>query len=186
LGQFKEAITLAQSALNVERNRNVLTRAALAFALAGDTPKAQPLVAELEEKHPKDTLVNQLWLPEIKAAIELRKNNGAGALEQLERVELYERAAAFAPQTLRSLIYLKLDQSPQAAQQARAILDNRGHGPLSALWPLAHLTLARAAAKQGDTTQARKSYQDFFTLWKDADPDVPVLIEAKREFEKLK
>ena len=66
LGQFTQSSTLAQSALNVERNRNVLTRAALAFALAGDTAKAQPLIEELEQKHPKDTMVNQVWLPQIK------------------------------------------------------------------------------------------------------------------------
>ena len=69
--------------------------------------------------------------------------------------------------------------------QARKILDHRGQGPLSTLWPLAHLALARASAMQGDTAQARKSYQDFFSLWKDADQDLPILIAAKREFEKL-
>ena len=81
LGQFTQSVALAQSALNVERNRNVLTRAALAFALAGDAGKAQPLIEELEQKHPKDTMVNQVWLPEIKAAIELRKNNAQAALD---------------------------------------------------------------------------------------------------------
>ena len=69
--------------------------------------------------------------------------------------------------------------------EARRILDHRGQGPLSTLWPLAHLALARASAMQGDTAQARRSYQDFFTLWKDADQDIPILIEAKREFERL-
>jgi predicted Zn-dependent protease len=177
---------LAESALKLERNRNVLTRAALAFALAGDTARAQALVAELEEKHPKDTMVNEVWLPEVKAAIELRKNNAQGALELLETAKRYEAAAGFSSQTLRSLFYLKLNQPGQAAAEARNILDHRGQSPLSTLWPLAHLTLARAAAMQGDTTQARKSYQDFFTLWKDADPDIPVLTEAKRETEKLK
>jgi serine/threonine protein kinase/tetratricopeptide (TPR) repeat protein len=186
LGQSAQSITLAQSALNVERNRNVLTRAALAFALTGDVGKAQALIEELEQKHPKDTLVSQVWLPEIKAAIELRKNNAQGALDILEATRRYETAAAFSSQTLRSMVYMKLGQGAQAAAEARKILDHRGQGPLSALWPLAHLALARASAMQGDTTQARQSYQDFFTLWKDADQDLPILIEAKREFEKLK
>ncbi len=186
LGQFAQSSTLAQAALKIERNRNVLTRAALAFALAGDAAKAQPLIEELEQKHPKDTMVNQVWLPEIKAAIELRKNNAPAALELLETAKRYETAAAFSPQTLRSMIYLKLGQGAQAAAEARKILDHRGQGALSTLWPLAHLTLARASAMQGDVAQARKSYQDFFTLWKDADQDIPVLIEAKREFEKVK
>lgn len=186
LGQYTQSIALAQTALKVERNRNVLTRTALAFALAGDTSKAQSLIEELEQQHPNDTMVNQVWLPEIKAAIELRQNNAQAALDLLETTKRYEAAAGFSPQTLRSIIYLKLGQGAQAAAEARRILDHRGQGSLSTLWPLAHLTLARASALQGDTAQARKSYQDFFTLWKDADPDIPILIEAKTEFEKLK
>jgi len=186
LGQFAESLTLAQSALNVERNRNVLTRVALAYALAGETGKAQGLIEELEQKHPKDTLVNQVWLPEIKAAIQLRKNNAEAALELLETTKRYESAAAFSSQSLRGMVCLKLGQGSNAAVEARRILNYRGEGPLSTLWPLAHLALARASAMQGDSAQARQSYQDFFTLWKDADQDLPILIEAKREFDKLK
>ena len=186
LGRFTEALTLAQSALKLERNKNVLTRAALVFALSGEAAKAQPLIQELEEKHPQDTMVNQIWLPEIRAAIELRKNNAQSALELLEQTRRYEAAAVLSPQTLRSLVYLKLGQGAQAAAEARKILDHRGEGPLSLLWPLAHLTLARASIMQGDTAQARRSYQDFFAVWKDADTDIPILIEAKKEFAGLK
>jgi len=186
LGQFTESSTLAQSALNIERNRNVLTRVGLAFALAGEAGKAQKLIEELQQKHPNDTLVNHVWLPEITATIELRRNNPQGALELLETTKRYESAAAFTPQILRSMVYLKLNQPAQAAAEARRILDHRGQAPLSSLWPLAHLHLARASAMQGDTAQARQWYQDFFTLWKDADQDLPILIEAKHEFEKVK
>ena len=186
LGRFTEALTLAQSALKLERNKNVLTRAALVFALSGEAAKAQPLIQELEEKHPQDTMVNQIWLPEIRAAIELRKNNAQSALELLEQTRRYEAAAVLSPQTLRSMVYLKLGQGAQAAAEARKILDHRGEGPLSLLWPLAHLTLARASVMQGDTAQARRSYQDFFAVWKDADTDIPILIEAKKEFAGLK
>ena len=186
LGQFTQSSTLAQSALKIERNRNVLTRAALAFALAGDAAKAQPLIEELESEHPKDTMVNQIWLPEIKAAIELRRNNAQAALELLETTKGYEAAAGFSPQTLRGMAYLKLSQGAQAGAEARKILDHRGQAPLSTLWPLAHLALARAYALQGDAAHARNSYQEFFKLWKDADHDVPILVEAKQEFEKLK
>jgi hypothetical protein len=73
-----------------------------------------------------------------------------------------------------------------SGEEARNILNHRGQSPLSSLWPLAHLEVARALAMQGDTAQSRKSYQDFFTLWRDADQDIPILTEAKREFEKLK
>ncbi|HEU4766495.1 MAG TPA: hypothetical protein VFS77_03950, partial [Pyrinomonadaceae bacterium] len=123
---------------------------------------------------------------EIKAAIELRKNNAQAALDLLETAKRYEPAAVFSPQALRAMAYLKLGQGAQAAAEARKILEHRGQGPLSLLWPLAHLSLARASAMQGDTTQARKSYQEFFTLWKDADQDIPILGEAKKEFERLK
>jgi serine/threonine protein kinase/tetratricopeptide (TPR) repeat protein len=185
-GHFAQSLTLAQSALNVERNRNVLTRTALAFALAGEAGKAQALIEELEQKHSKDTLVNQVWLPEIKAAIQLRKNNAQAALELLETTRRYEAAAALSPQTLRSLVYMKLGQGAQAVAEARRILGQRGQGPLSSLWPLAHLALARASAMNGDMVQARQSYQDFFAVWTDADQELPVLIEAKREFEQLR
>jgi tetratricopeptide (TPR) repeat protein len=184
--EIEEAAALAMYALRIERNRNVLTRAALVYALRADKPRVEELIAELEQKHPKDTMVTQIWLPVIKALIELRKGNAQVALELLETTRRYEVAAAFLPQTLRSMVYLKMDQHAQAAAEARKILDHRGHGPLSTLWPLAHLTLARASAMQGDTAQARKSYQDFFTVWKDADQDMRILIDAKREFESLK
>jgi tetratricopeptide (TPR) repeat protein len=114
----------------------------------------------------------------------LRKGNAQAAIDLLEPTKRYEAAAGFWSQTLRGIAYLKLNQGAPAAAEARKILDHRGEAPLSLLWPLAHLSLARAATLQGDTNQARKSYQDFITLWKSADPDLPVLIEAKKEYEK--
>jgi eukaryotic-like serine/threonine-protein kinase len=186
LGHFAQALTLANASLGSEPNRNVSTRAALAFALAGDTARAQTISGVLEKTYSKDTMINQVWLPEIGAAIELRKNNPQAALELLETAKRYESAAGFSSQTLRAMAYLKLGQSAQAAAEARKVLEHRGQGALSVLWPLAHLTLARASAMQGDMAQARQSYQAFFTLWKDADSDVPVLIAAKQEFEKVK
>lgn len=184
LGRFAEAVTLADEALKIEHNRSVLTSAALALALAGEVARTQSLIVELEQKYPKDTRVNQLWLPEIKAALELRKGNTQAAIDLLEPTKRYEAAAGFWSQTLRATAYLKLNQGAPAAAEARKILDHRGEAPLSLLWPLAHLSLARAAALQGDTNQARKSYQDFIALWKSGDPDLPVLIEAKKEYEK--
>ena len=186
LDNIPQAGPLAGYALGIERNRNVLTRAALVYALVADKPRVEELIQELEQKHPKDTMVNQVWLPVIKAMIELRKGNPQAALELLEAARGYEVAAAFLPQTVRSMVYMKMGQPGQAAAEVRKILDHRGQGSLSILWPLAHLTLARASAMQGDTALARKSYQDFFTLWKDADQDVRILVDAKREFENLK
>ena len=82
--------------------------------------------------------------------------------------------------------YLKLGNGAEAIAEYQKILDHRGEAPLSALYPLAHLGLARAAVLQGETAKARKKYQEFFTIWKDADSDLPVLIKAKKEFEKVK
>jgi eukaryotic-like serine/threonine-protein kinase len=186
LGQFTQATTLANSALKVERNRNVLTRAALAFAIAGETAKSQSLIQELEQKYSSDTLVSQLWLPEIKAALEIQKGNAREAIDLLETARRYESAGSFVPQTLRSMAYLKLGQPEHAAMEARNILDHRGEGPLSLLWPLAHLSLARASVLQHNATQAKQSYEEFFKLWKDADPEMQILIEAKKEFERVK
>ncbi len=81
---------------------------------------------------------------------------------------------------------MKLNQGAEAAAQFHKILDHRGEAPLSALYPLAHLGLARALTLQGDSAKARKAYEAFFALWKDADTDIPILIEAKKEYEKLK
>jgi tetratricopeptide (TPR) repeat protein len=186
LGQSTQAVTLAEAALKIERDRPSLTSAALALALTGEATKAQPLIQELEQKYPKDTRVNQLWLPEIKAALALRKGQPQAALDLLEGARRYEPADEFKPQSLRVLAYLKLGKGAEASAEARKILDHRGEGPLSLLWPLAQLALGRAAALPGDTTQARQSYDAFFALWKNADADLPVLIEAKKEYAKLK
>src|SRR6185503_8405707 len=113
-------------------------------------------------------------------------NNTEAALELLKPTERYEAASGFSSQTLRSMVYLKTNQGAHADAEARKILDHRGHSALSSLWPLAHIALARASAMQGDVAQARKSYQDFFALWKDADQDIPVLTAAKKEFAALR
>ena len=86
---------------------------------------------------------------------------------------------------MRGQAYLKLGKGAEAAAEFQKILDHRGWDPLSPLYPLAQLGLARAAVLTGDSEKARKAYQDFFALWKDADPDLPILITAKKEYEKM-
>src|SRR5207302_6866782 len=127
-----------------------------------------------------------LWLPTVRAALELPHGNGQHAIELLQPALRYEAAAEFWPQYVRGQAYLKLGQGAEAAVEFQKILASRGQAPLSALYPLAHLGMARAATLQGDAATARKSYQDFFALWKDADADLPILIEAKKEYEKMK
>jgi predicted Zn-dependent protease len=141
---------------------------------------------EYAKRYPKATRLNDLWLPTIRAVIEQQRGNAPQAIELLQPASRYEAVAEFWPQHLRGQAYLKLGRGAEAAAEFQKILDHRGEAPLSALYPLAHLGLARASALTGDTAKSRKAYQDFLALWKDADADLPILIEAKKEYEKMK
>jgi len=185
-GQFTSAKAAAAQSLALDRNQIPLTRAALALAQSGEPSQVQSLIAELTKAHPKDTLLNGVWLPTIRAAMELQLGNAGQAIELLQAARLYEAAADFWPQYIRGQAYLRLKSGSEAAAEFQKILDHRGEAPLSALYPIAHLGLARASALAGDVTGSRKEYQDFLALWKDADADLPVLIEAKKEYERLK
>ena len=184
IGQCAPAKAGVAQSLALERNKVSLARAALALALCGERSQAQSLADELAKEYPKDTLINSLWLPTIHAALELQHGNAQHAIELLQPALRYEAAAEFWPQYVRGEAYLKLGKGAEAAVEFQKILDHRGEGPLSVLYPLADLGLARAAALQGDATTARKAYQDFFAFWKDADNEIPVLIEAKKEYAK--
>jgi serine/threonine protein kinase/Flp pilus assembly protein TadD len=185
-GQFTAARAAAANSLAFERNQVTLARAALALALSGDVSQAQPLVDELVKRYPQDTLINGIWLPAIRAVLELQRSNAVQAIEQLQPTLRYEAVAEFWPQYVRGGGYLKLGQGAEAAVEFQKILGSRGQAPLSALYPLAHLGLARAAALTGDAAKSRQAYQDFFALWKEADADLPILVEAKKEYEKMK
>ena len=173
-------------ALAITRSDASLRNGAVAFALCGEVGQAQSLADELAKQNPKATLINAVWLPSIRAAIETHRNNPAEAIQQLQAPIPYEAAALFWPTYLRGQAYLRQRVGIEAAVEFQKILDHRGWDPTSSLYPLAHLGLARATALSGDTTKARKSYQDFFALWKDADQDILILQEAKQEYEKLK
>jgi eukaryotic-like serine/threonine-protein kinase len=175
---------LVQSALNLARGRASLPRAALALAMCGQTNQAKPLADELAKRYPQDTIINSIWLPVIRAAIDLRRSNAAGTIAELQTTSRYEPAAEFWPQYLRGQAYLELRQGTEAATEFQKILDHRGQGPLSVLYPLAHLGLARAAALAGDSAKSRAAYEEFFKMWKTADSDLRVLIDAKREYAK--
>ena len=127
-------------------------------------------------------------LPEMRAAIEISRNDPAKAVEILESTRILERGFGIPGRStyLRGIAYLRQNAGTEAMNEFQKILDRRGQFDTSPLFPLAHLGLARAAAIAGDTTKSRRAYQDFFALWKDADADIPILIEAKQEYEKLK
>jgi predicted Zn-dependent protease len=183
-GDCRQAKADAAQGQKLARGRISLSRAALALALCGEADQAQPLVAEMSKRYPKDTVINSIWLPVIRAGAELRRGNAAQAIEQLQITSRYEAAAEFWPQYLRGRAYLKLGRGSEAAAEFQKVLDHSGYAPLSPLYPLAHLGLARAAAPTGDAARSRKAYDDFFAVWKEADADLSVLREAKREYEK--
>jgi tetratricopeptide (TPR) repeat protein len=176
---------LARALLNNVRS-NTAVMGPIALALCGEITQAQSLANELAKENPKDTAVNAIWLPTIRAAIEIRKDNAAGAIQLLQAVGPYEAATFFWPNYIRAQAYLRQKAGAEARAEFQKILDHRGWDPTSYLYPLAHLGLARAAALTGDVAGSRKAYQDFFALWKDADADLPILIAAKKEYQKLK
>ena len=108
------------------------------------------------------------------------------AIQLLQPSRQYEAATYFRPAWLRGQAYLQAKDGLLAAVEFQRIIEHRGWDVLSPLWPLAHLGVARAAALQGDLVKGRRAYEEFFQLWKNADIDFPILIEAKREYEKLK
>lgn len=182
----QQAKTDTAQALTFQRNAMLLRHGALAMALCGDMGRAQSLVDELTKEYPKDTLINSIWLPVIRAAIEIKRNDAEKAIQSLEAVRNYEAAAEFWPQYLRGQAFLAQKKGAEAAAEFQKILDHRGEASLSVLYSLAQLQLARAAALAGDAAKARTTYQNFLALWKDADSDLPVLLEAKSEYEQLK
>jgi predicted Zn-dependent protease len=159
---------------------------ALALALCGETSRAQSLAGELVKRYPKDTLVNTTFLPTIQAALEINRGNTEQAVQLLRAAQRFEMAGGLWPAYVRGLAHLRGRAGAEAMAEFQKIIDHRGVVAVSALYPLAHLGLARAAALTGDTAKSRKAYEDFFALWKDADPDIPILQQAKQEYDKLK
>lgn len=185
-GNCRQAREDAARASTLPRSTYSFSRIGISLALCGELGGAASFADEGAKQFPKDTLINAVWLPAIRAAIEIRRNNPAQAIQFLQSANRYDRVGAFFPDYLRGQAYLAQGSGSEAATEFQKILDHRGLAPTSVLYPLAHLGIARAAARQGDPAKARTAYQDFFVLWKDADPDLPILIEAKAEYEKLK
>jgi eukaryotic-like serine/threonine-protein kinase len=187
-GDSKAAREDAATALSRSRTRNVLVDVGAALSLAGDERQADAIAQELVRDNPVNTLTNALDVPTIKAGIILNQGNPAKAVEILQSASPYEFGwvAGVLPNYLRGLAYLKLHQGKEAAQEFQKILDHRGVCTLSLpTCTLTHLQLGRARAEAGDAGGARTAYQDFFALWKDADPDLPILKDAKSEYAKL-
>ena len=180
------------AALALAPGRDVRVLSALALARVGDTARAKVMVEQLEKSDPLNTVLKLYWLPTLKAAIELQSGNSAQALVSLETAAPYElgepppfQEGTLYPAHLRGEAYLAAHNSGAAAIEFQKLLGHRGIVINSPLGALARLGLARAYALSGDTAKSRSAYQEFLTLWKDADPDIPILKEAKADYAKL-
>jgi len=183
-----EARQLAAAALGLSTGRDVQYQAALALALAGDAGRAPELAGDLGKRFPEDTIVRFNYLPTLKAQLALSRNNAPNAIQILQSTAPYELgsvAAALFPIYVRGEAYLAAHRGSEAVVEFQKILDHRGIVVNEPIGALAHLQLGRAYAMQGDTSKTKASYQDFLTLWKGADPDIPILKQAKAEYAKL-
>jgi tetratricopeptide (TPR) repeat protein len=212
VGNHEQALTEAYAALKLALNRDVRAIAALALARAGDTAGAEKLAAELDKTFPLHTMVQRYWLPTIRAAVALERKDPNRAIELLQVASPLDLSwptnleTVMCPVYLRGEAYLMLQDGNRAAAEFQKFIDHRGVVTNFPWGALARLGLARAYAleagagaglvpaqghPQGAPLQpdalakARAAYQDFLTLWKDADPDIPILREAKAEYAKL-
>ena len=191
-GNREQARAEAKAALKLAPNRDVRAIAALALARAGDTAGAEKLAVELDKTFPLDTLVHRYWLPTIRAGVALERKDPNRAIELLKTVSPIELGQPsniiswLCPVYVRGEAYLMLHDGHRASAEFQKFIDHRGIVVNFPWGALARLGLARAYALQGDTAKAKAAYQDFLTLWKDADPDIPILIAAKAEYAKLK
>jgi predicted Zn-dependent protease len=175
--------------------RDVQYGSALAFAYAGDDGRAQALADDLGRRSSEATLVQFNYLPTLHAKLAVGRGNASDALESLRTAAPYELGQTTSsiygwtglyPVYVRGEAFLSAHQGNEASAEFQKILDHRGVVLNEPIGVLAHLQLGRAYVLQGDRAKARAAYQDFLTLWKDADPDIPVLIAAKSEYAKLK
>ena len=186
----------ASSALALAKDREVEYGAALALALAGSSSRAQALADDLEKNFPEDTSVRFSYLPVLRSVLALNRRQRSRAIEVLESAAPYELGTprsnlqgffgALYPVYVRGEAYLAAGRGTEATAEFQRILDHRGIVISDVIGALARLQLARGYAIAGDKDKARSAYQDFLNLWKDADPDIPILEQAQREFAKLK
>jgi serine/threonine protein kinase/tetratricopeptide (TPR) repeat protein len=185
-GEYASAREDVASALRMGSNTTLQSLAAMTLARVGESNRAQAIIDDIRKKEPLNEMLNGYWMPPVHAMIELSRDRAQEALELLEPSSGYE----FGPYSLplvyvRGEAYLKLSDGLQAAAEFQNIIDHHSVVTNDVLGALAHLQLGRAYVIAGDTAKARLAYEDFLTLWKDADPDIPILKEAMAEYAKL-
>jgi tetratricopeptide (TPR) repeat protein len=186
----------AATALNMSSGRDVTYATAFALALAGETTRSESQADDLERRFPHDTIVRFTYVPALRALAAVARNEPARAIELLQANVPYERAVpptafnfffgSLYPVYVRAQAYAASGQHQQAVVEFQKILDHRGLMMGDPATARALLEKARSLARGGNQMGARAAYQDFLLLWKDADPDVPVLAQAQAEYAKLK
>jgi eukaryotic-like serine/threonine-protein kinase len=191
--EYQEADARADALSGNCQSVRRLGRPALAMAICGEAAAAEKLAAETSKALPNGTIWNAVQLPEIQAMIALHRDEPAKSVELLASASPYERAYPDAIY-MRGLAYLRMHRGAEAAAEFQKIVDHKGanwgatwvHPNWVQRYSLSYLGMARGYALAGDTARAKKAFQDFFELWKDADPDIPVLQQAKADYSKLK
>jgi eukaryotic-like serine/threonine-protein kinase len=188
LEKCDQAKANAKASLALFRGQFGLASSAMIYASCGDATQAEQLIEFARTNYPKNTVLSSIVVPMLRAAVEKSRGNTAEAIRLLEQVRAYDtgRFTGLGTRYMRGNLYLEQRMGNEAAAEFKKIVDSPGIDPLSPAHALSHLGLARAAVVNGDTAAARKSYQDFLAMWKDADGDLPVLVQAKKEYEQLK
>jgi tetratricopeptide (TPR) repeat protein len=194
-GNAAPAREKANAALRLSKDREVEYGTGLALAISGESSMSATLAEDLEKRFPEDTSVKFSYLPVLQAMLALNCGKPSKALELLQAAAPYElgsHRSSFAglfgnlyPSYVRGEAYLATHQGDEAAAEFRRILGHRGIVISDPIGALAHLQLGRAYGLSGDKTKAKSAYQDFLTLWKDADPDIPILKQAQAEYANL-
>jgi predicted Zn-dependent protease len=194
-GNATEAKRSATAALELSKGRDTEYGAAVALALAGDSSRAQTLANDLEKRFPEDSSARFSYVPTVRALLALNHGEPLKAVEILQAGVPYDLGTPpcsalgffgiFYPVYVRGEAYLAAHKGTEAATEFQKILDRRSIVVSDPVGALARLQLGRALVLAGDTGKAKGAYQDFLTLWKEADPDIPILRQAKAEYGKL-
>jgi serine/threonine protein kinase/tetratricopeptide (TPR) repeat protein len=188
VGNASKARELAASSSALAHGRSNMEPLALTLAMIGDGSRAQAITEDLTRRFPSDTLLHDVWIPCAGALTALNRKTPEPAIDALRASTPFEMGTSqgLFPIYVRGLAYLQAKRGTDAIVEFQKIVDHRGVAPVAPEHSLAKLGLGRAYVMTSDSAKARAAYQDFFALWKDADPDVPILKEARAEYEKLR
>jgi hypothetical protein len=195
-GNAAAARQKATAALDLARGRDVDYAAAFALILSDDVVRSRAVADDLAKNFPEDTSVQYLYLPALRALLSLNAGDAAGAIQSLQTASRFDLGVGgtgiigffgrLYPIYVRGKAYLAAHQPAQAVAEFQRILDHRSIVLVDPMDAMARVELARALALSGDTTKSKRAYEDLFTLWRDADLEIPVLQQARTEYAKLR